>query len=116
MTSVCARAEDVLTYPEKYGLTEPYSLISITPPYQEVIYKTLIDAICTSPLVKENTIVIIEYPEEMGNLPHILGGDKLFGVRNRRYGRTVLGIYAYRPTDIIDMRPDEFAIGNAFIS
>ena len=44
----------------------------------------------------------------MGSLPHILGTDKLYGLRNRRYGRTMLGLYVYRPTQIYDMRVDEF--------
>lgn len=105
---MCARAEEVLTEPARFGLIEPYSLISITPPYEEVIYKTLIDAICHSPLVVEDTLVIIEYPVEMGTLPYILGDDKLFGIRNRRYGRTVLSMYVYRPNKKYDMRPDEF--------
>lgn len=107
-TAVCARAEEVLTEPAKFGLTEPYTLISITPPYEEVIYKTLIDALCNSPLVVEDTLVLIEYPVEMGTLPYILGEDKLFGIRNRRYGRTVLSLYVYRPNKKHDMRPDEF--------
>lgn len=105
---VCARAEDVLTEPLKYGLTEPYGMISITPPYEEVIYKILIEAVCNSPLVVPDTLVVIEYPVEMGTLPFILGVDKLYGIRNRKYGRTVLGLYVYRPNNKYDMRPDEF--------
>ena len=107
-SSVCARAEDVLTDPLKFGLTEPYGLISITPPYEEVIYKVLIDAVCNSPLVVADTLVVIEYPVEMGSLPYILGTDKLYGIRNRKYGRTVLGLYVYRPNSKYDMRPLEF--------
>ena len=105
---VCARAEDVLTDPLRFGLNEPYGLISITPPYEEVIYKILIDAVCNSPLVVQDTLVVIEYPVEMGTLPFILGDDKLYGIRNRKYGRTVLGLYVYRPNKKYDMRPDEF--------
>jgi hypothetical protein len=52
--------------------------------------------------------VVIEYPVEMGTLPQILGGDRLFGVRNRKYGRTVLAIYVFRPTQKLDMHVDEF--------
>ena len=51
---------------------------------------------------------MIEYPVELGSFPHILGEDKLFGIRNRKYGRTVLGVYVYRPTKQFDMRPEEF--------
>lgn len=106
--AICARAEDVLTQPNTYGLTQPYQLISITPPYLEVSYDELITGVCNSPLVEPNTIVILEYPTEMGLFPHILGVDKLYGVRNRRYGRTMLGIYVYRPTIQYDFKIDEF--------
>lgn len=108
VSSVCARAEDVLTRPADFGLTDPYHLISITPPYQEVVYKELIDAVCESPLVAADTLVSIEYPVELGSLPYILGDDKLFGVRNRKYGRTVLALYVYRPSKQISMKPEEF--------
>ena len=106
--AVCARVEEVFTEPLKFGLNEPYQLISITPPYKEVSYPQLINDISSSSLVCEDTIVIIEYPVEMGTLPYILGEDKLFGIRNRKYGRTVLGIYVYRPNKKYDMRPEEF--------
>lgn len=107
--AVCARAEEVLQNPLKYGLNQPYNLISITPPYLEVSYEELIRSVSHSSLVKEDTIVILEYPTEMGNLPHILETDKLYGIRNRRYGRTILGIYVYRPSQLYDMKLDEFA-------
>lgn len=107
-SAVCARAEDVLNEPANFGLTQPYGLISITPPYEEVIYSQLIEAVCKSPLVTEDTLVVIEYPVEMGSLPQILGNDRLFGIRNRKYGRTVLGLYVNRPTKKYDMRPEEF--------
>ncbi|RYG67758.1 hypothetical protein EON64_06760 [archaeon] len=32
----------------------------------------------------------------------------LFGLRNRRYGRTVIAIYVFRPSVKYDMRPEEF--------
>jgi 16S rRNA (guanine(966)-N(2))-methyltransferase RsmD len=106
--AVCARAEEVLTNPARFGLDQPFTVVSITPPYEEVIYNELIQAVTNSPLVVEDTIVIIEYPVEMGTMPYILGGDKLYGIRNRKYGRTVLGLYVYRPTKKYDMRPEEF--------
>lgn len=107
--AVCARAEEVIRNPERYGIEEPFGLITLTPPYEEVIYQELIDALCHSSAVKEDTIVVIEYPVEMGNLPYILGGDKFFGLRNRKYGRTILALYVYRPSRQYDGRPDEFA-------
>ena len=110
MSSVCARAEEVLARPADFGLTEQYHLVSITPPYMEVVYKELIDAVCMSPLVGPDTLVCIEYPVEVGSLPYILGGDKFFGVRNRKYGRTVLALYVYRPSKQISMKPEEFVL------
>lgn len=108
VSSVCARAEDVLCNPQKHGLTVPYNLISITPPYKEVSYPELIKAVSHSPLVQPDTIVIIEYPVEMGTLPHILEEDKLFGLKNRKYGRTVIAMYVYRPNKNYAMNPEEF--------
>lgn len=107
--AVCARAEEVLRNPEQHGILEPYGLITLTPPYEEVIYQELIDALCESSAVREDTVVAIEYPVEMGSMPYILGENKFFGLRNRKYGRTVLALYVYRPTKHFDNRPDEFA-------
>lgn len=51
------------------------------------------------------------YPVELGALPPSLA-NKLVGVRNRRYGRTVLAVYACRPTGklALDARPEEFTV------
>jgi 16S rRNA G966 N2-methylase RsmD len=108
-TAVTASAHDVLRTPQQYGLRGTYDLISLTPPYEQISYPDLLEAVCSTPLLGENTVVVLEYPTEMGNRPYILGGDKLFGVRNRRYGRTVLAIYVHRTTGGIDLRPQEFA-------
>ena len=89
-------------------MTSSYGGVILINPYGEVIYKILIEAVCNSPLIVQDTLVVIEYPVEMGTLPFILGEDKLYGIRNRKYGRTVLGLYVYRPNNKYDMRPDEF--------
>lgn len=107
-SSACGLAEDVLNNPIKYGLKGTYDIISLTPPYEEVIYKDLLHSVCNTPLISEDSIVIVEYPEEMGTLPYILGDNQLYGVRNRKYGRTILALYVYRPSKSLDMRPDEF--------
>lgn len=63
-------------------------------------------------LVARDTIVVIEYPVELGCLPHAIGDGTMVGLRNRRYGRTVLGVWVYLPTgqldDLLDSRPEEF--------
>lgn len=108
VATVCAKAEDVLSNPSKFDLYEPFNFISLTPPYEEVVYADLIESLCQSPLVTADTIVVIEYPVEMGTLPHIIGEDKLYGIRNRKYGRTVIAIYVFRPNKKYPMRPEEF--------
>ena len=70
----------------------------------------------------EDTIVVIEYPVELGTLPPVLSADngiessftdtgrRLVGVRNRRYGRTVIAIYVCAPSGKwnLDVRSEEF--------
>jgi 16S rRNA (guanine966-N2)-methyltransferase len=106
---VCGKAEDVLKNPSAFSLSQPYQLITLTPPYEEVVYKELISCLINSPLIQENSIVVIEYPVEMVALPYIIE-DSLYGMRNRRYGRTVLATYVFKPTRTFDMRPDEFIL------
>ncbi|GMH48598.1 hypothetical protein TrRE_jg1864 [Triparma retinervis] len=92
-----------------------YDLVTITPPYEEVVYKDVMDAVCGSPLVVQDTVVVVEYPVELGSMPHVLrreggGGRTLVGVRNRKYGRTVVAIYVADPTGKLDAEsaPEEF--------
>ncbi|CAM9123154.1 unnamed protein product [Chrysoparadoxa australica] len=109
--AVCGDVLDVLRNPARYQLLDPYDVITLTPPYQEIVYADLIAAVSASDLVREDTIVVIEYPVELGCLPHVIGGGRMVGLRNRRYGRTVLGIYIVRPSGRLpgcDSRPEEF--------
>jgi 16S rRNA (guanine(966)-N(2))-methyltransferase RsmD len=108
VSAVCTTAQEFLRDPVKYGQMDPYDVITLTPPYEEVVYADLVESLCNSPCVAPDTVVAIEYPIEMGTMPYILGQDKFFGVRNRRYGRTVLALYVYRPNKKFDMRSDEF--------
>lgn len=64
--AVTAKAQEVLLFPDRHGVQGPFDLISITPPYEEVLYTELITAVCDSPLVAEDTVLVIEYPIEMG--------------------------------------------------
>ena len=43
VTVVEARVDAVLQSPEAFGLARPYELVTITPPYEEVVYADLID-------------------------------------------------------------------------
>ena len=103
---------DVLRRPESFGLTEPFTLVTMTPPYEEVVYAELLDALASSPAVGEDTLALIEYPVELGVLPPVLADGRLVGLRNRRYGRTVLALYVNRPSGRLDMQPfsEEFVL------
>ena len=105
---VCGRVEDALTTPQQFGLVQPYQFVTITPPYKEVNYSQLIDLVSQTTLVEDDTVIVVEYPQEMGTLPHVIGNQRLFGLRNRKYGRTVLATYVYRPTMTYDMHSSEF--------
>jgi 16S rRNA (guanine966-N2)-methyltransferase len=59
-------------------------------------------------LLTQDSHLVIEYPVELGNMPFSIGNGSLLGLRNRRYGRTVLAIYVYRATKIYEFRPTEF--------
>ena len=63
----------------------------------------------TSPLLNADCVVVVEYPVERGKPPFRIG--ELVGVRNRRYGRTALAFYAFKPSGALEAlrpRPEEF--------
>ena len=133
---ICADVLQLLRQPASVGLSvvdpqlDAYDIVTICPPYEEVVYADLLDATAKSPLVKEDTIVLIEYPVELwGDIPHVYrssysssgsdddnnGDDErekvLIGIRNRKYGRTVIGMYICNPSgkyENADSRPEEF--------
>lgn len=106
----------LLREPVTVGIPEGelFNIVTICPPYEEVTYADLLDATANSPLVTDDTIVLIEYPVELwGDLPHVYSGDSvtMIGVRNRKYGRTVIAMYICNPTGRIEnaeSRPEEF--------
>ncbi len=100
-----ARVDAVLLQPDAFGLTRPFDLVTITPPYEEVVYAELVELVANSPLVDEDTLVVFEYPVELGCFPPTLADGRLVGLRNRKYGRTVLGLYVYRPSGRLDLQP-----------
>lgn len=108
--AICDSATSALCR-DHVGDRSGFDVVSLTPPYEEVSYSQLLDAIAISPLVNEDAVVVVEYPVELGTLPPVLGDSRqLVGLRNRKYGRTVLAFYAYRPTGKLsfDSRPLEF--------
>ena len=73
-----------------------YDVVTLSPPYEEVIYADLVHAVANSALVTDDTVILIEYPIELGCMPHVISrddGGKLIGVRNRKYGRTVSSLF-----------------------
>lgn len=101
-----ASVEDFLLEPARFGITKPFSLVTVTPPYEEVVYADLVNLVAHSPAVGDDTIVVIEYPIELGCFPPIIVNSSLVGVRNRRYGRTVIAIYINRPShEILENLP-----------
>eukprot|EP00419_Tripos_fusus_P005366 CAMPEP_0172684310 /NCGR_PEP_ID=MMETSP1074-20121228/19471_1 /TAXON_ID=2916 /ORGANISM="Ceratium fusus, Strain PA161109" /LENGTH=313 /DNA_ID=CAMNT_0013503301 /DNA_START=106 /DNA_END=1047 /DNA_ORIENTATION=+ len=100
-----ARAENLLASPQKLGVMRPFQLVTLTPPYEEVDYKELVATLAASPVLAPDSVVVIEYPLELGVLPQELAGGQLMGLRNKRYGRTLLGLYACRPTGCIELKP-----------
>ena len=100
-----ARVDSLLLEPARFGVTQPFDLISITPPYEEVVYAELMEQLANSPVLGEDTLVIVEYPVELGCFPPTLADGQLVGLRNRKYGRTVIGLYVNRPSGRIDVPP-----------
>jgi 16S rRNA (guanine966-N2)-methyltransferase len=91
---VCTDAFRALRQPETVGINPncKYDIVTLCPPYEEIVYADLIHAVANSELIKEDTIILLEYPVELGCLPHAIkqeNGGVLVGLRNRRYGRTV---------------------------
>lgn len=95
MTTVhTSYVEAVLTraaeFPEVLG--GQFDFISVTPPYEKVSYEELMTALDRSPLIHEDTIVVVEYArKERDYIPDELG--PLVKIRDRKYGRTYVAIY-----------------------
>lgn len=107
MEGVCARVEEFLKDGANLNDGKCFDLITVTPPYEEVDYAELMEAIVTSDCVGEGTFVVVEYPVELKSMPPTIN-NRLVGIRNRKYGRTVLAVYACQPDVDVIPRPDEF--------
>lgn len=113
---ICSDVIKLLKEPVSSGIPEgeTFNILTICPPYEEVTYADLLDATAGSSVVTDDTIVMIEYPVELwGDLPHVYNGETvtMIGIRNRKYGRTVIAMYICNPTGKIEnaeSRPEEF--------
>jgi 16S rRNA (guanine966-N2)-methyltransferase len=106
----------LLRDPVSVGISEreTFGIVTICPPYEEVVYADLLEAVVNCPAVTDDTVILVEYPRELwGDLPHVINGEKntLIGIRNRKYGRTVIAMYICNPTgrfENAESRPEEF--------
>lgn len=70
----------------------PFDYVSVTPPYEAVSYTELMGQLSASPLLSENTFMIVEYPlKSKHEMPDSCGA--LNRIKDRRYGRTNVAIY-----------------------
>lgn len=100
---VCTDAFRALRQPESVGIPpeSKFDIVTLCPPYEEIVYADLLEAAANSSVVGEDTVIMVEYPVELGSLPHAIrreDGGVLVGVRNRKYGRTVIAMYVVNPT------------------
>ncbi|XP_015573725.2 putative rRNA methyltransferase YlbH isoform X1 [Ricinus communis] len=85
------RVENFLERAEQFiGSNRTFDFISVTPPYMEVNYGTLMDQVSKSALVGEDTFIVVEYPLRTEMLDAC---GSLIKIADRRFGRTHLAIY-----------------------
>ncbi|XP_075652949.1 uncharacterized protein LOC142623338 isoform X2 [Castanea sativa] len=88
------RVENFLERAEQFvGKGGSFDYISVTPPYTEVDYGMLMGQISKSPLIGEDTFVVVEYPSRTNMLDSC---GCLVKITERRFGRTHLVIYGPR--------------------
>jgi 16S rRNA (guanine(966)-N(2))-methyltransferase RsmD len=69
-----------------------FDYISVTPPYESVDFVALMKQLSVSPLLGEQTCIVVEYPiKSRLEMPDSCG--PLVKIRDRRYGRTHVAIY-----------------------
>ena len=93
------------------GVGGAFDFISFCPPYEKVSYPELLLKLDESALVKDSTIVLVEYAKGQASeiLPCI--GKRLRRVRDRRYGRTFIALYA---CDGRDVDTDDLEVASKF--
>ncbi|GJP29995.1 hypothetical protein CLOM_g22020 [Closterium sp. NIES-68] len=89
------KVESFLQQAEDRGadwLGGPFSFISVTPPYELVVYSQLMAQLALSPLLHEDTCMVVEYP--LKSRDEILDTcGPLHKIKDRKYGRTNVAIY-----------------------
>lgn len=70
-----------------------FDFISVCPPYLLVSYPELYELLDASPLIHSGTIVFVEYPKQLKQ--HVRDSiGPLQKVKDRKYGRTYVAVYA----------------------
>ncbi|CAI5476490.1 unnamed protein product [Closterium sp. Yama58-4] len=70
----------------------PFSFISVTPPYELIVYSQLMAQLAASPLLHPDTCMVVEYP--IKSRDEILDTcGPLYKIKDRKYGRTNVAIY-----------------------
>ncbi|KAI8107913.1 hypothetical protein M9435_002940 [Picochlorum sp. BPE23] len=87
------KAEEYLKRAARLPGQATFDFISVCPPYELVSYPELYELLEASNLIGEDTIVLVEYPQRVKK--HIIDTlGPLSKVRDRKYGRTLLALYA----------------------
>lgn len=94
-TTHVSKAEDFLARSAAAppGAVAPFDFISVCPPYLLVSYPQLFDLLDASPLLSERSVVFVEYPRQLSRQVRDTVGP-LHRVRDRKYGRTLVAVYA----------------------
>ena len=95
------------------GVGGAFDFISFCPPYEKVSYPELLLQLDQSALVKDSTILLVEYAKGQAKdiLPSI--GKRLRRVRDRRYGRTFIALYVCDGREVSE-EDDDFELPTKF--
>ena len=82
-----------------------FDFVSFCPPYYRVSYTDLLTQLDQSPLIADHTVILVEYARSQKPEMKAAIGKRL---RDRRYGRTFVALYACDGRDLPD-EDDEWA-------
>ena len=85
-----------------------FDFVSFCPPYYRVSYPDLLLQLDASPLIAEHTLILVEYARSQKPEIKAAIGNRLRRIRDRRYGRTYVALYACDGRDLPD-EDDEWA-------
>jgi len=82
------------------GVGGAFDFISFCPPYEKVSYPELLLQLDQSSLVKDSTVIVVEYAKGQAADIQPSIGKRLRRVRDRRYGRTFVAMYVCDGRDL----------------